>query len=111
MNLQNLISKLLKSLSISIIFNILSCNSAESDFEKAKTINNIEAYENFQKKYPNHQLSKEAISLRDKLAFEITKEINSTIAFEDFLKNYPESQFVKVPLLNKLQTCPVQVRL
>ena len=78
-----------------VVIVLLSCSSPESDFEKAKQTNTIEAYQRFISKYPENSLSKDAVALRDRLAFENVKKSNSITSLELFIKDYPNNPFLQ----------------
>jgi hypothetical protein len=79
-----------KNLMLGIIFVvvIISCNTAENGWEKARQKNTIEAYESFLINYNDSSYFKKAIQE----IWVITTKNNTIQVYEDFLKKYPESK-------------------
>jgi len=81
---------------VTVIFTtaIISCRSPEKDFEKAKSENTIEVYEDFIKKYPESEFVEEAHKIVCDLAFNEAKAKNTIEAFENYINKYPESDHI-----------------
>lgn len=91
-------------IALCILFIFTSCESPEGEFNKAKQINTIEAYNNFLEKYPNDPLASEAKSQLARLEY-LSFSINPTLdAFIKFFEKYSESNYLdsaKQKLLGK----------
>jgi hypothetical protein len=72
---------------------LISCSSPESEFQKAKEKNSIQAFDEFIKKYPESSLVNEAEKLIYLISFDNTKDTNTIEAFEEFLRKYPIGEF------------------
>lgn len=70
--------------------------------ETAKKKNTISSYDYFITTYKDAQSQKrEAIFLRDSLAFNHAKSTNSVGSFDYFIENYPNSSFLSVAITNR----------
>ena len=63
----------------------------ERAFDKAKSLNTLEAYQNFINLYPNAIQNVEAISKRNERAFEKVKSLNTLEAYQNFINLYPNA--------------------
>ncbi len=72
---------------------IFACDNSQSDFEKTKKLNTIEAYTRFIAKYPVSHLSDDAKNLRDQLAFEMTADSTTTDSLAPLKTNVLENLF------------------
>lgn len=70
---------------------ILACDRSQSEFEKTRQLNTIEAYNSFIKKYSTKPLANEAINLRDQLAFEMTADSTTTDSLAPLKPNILEN--------------------
>jgi hypothetical protein len=73
---------------------ILACGNEESDFEKAKETNTVQAIEEFIEKHPESRFIQRADEMLDSLRYYIVKSKASVADCKEFLENYPESRYV-----------------
>jgi hypothetical protein len=77
-----------------IIFLFISCETPESEFEKAKEENTIQAYKNFLSKYPDHKLKAEAENQIVKLEYLIFSKKPSLKALLDLIEKYQGNNYL-----------------
>lgn len=61
---------------------------------EAKRVNTVSAYDTFLKEYPDHELVKEALDLREKAVFDESKALDSIESYRNYLKQYPSGIYV-----------------
>jgi len=74
---------------------ILSCANENKDWEKVKSSNTVESYEEFIKEYPNSSLLDSANIYIELIYFSQAKKKNTIEGFENFISRYPESKLIK----------------
>ncbi|MFQ5641605.1 MAG: hypothetical protein ACE5IR_26825, partial [bacterium] len=77
-----------------LLFVIFACDSGESDYEKAKQVNTIQAYEEFVNKHPDSRFVDAAKRNIDSLRYDILVSQGNLEAYEEFVHKYPDSRFV-----------------
>ncbi|NQU33443.1 MAG: hypothetical protein HQ521_09435 [Bacteroidetes bacterium] len=101
-------------LSIFLIF-LLSCTTANKQWEKAKEANSIEGYELFLSKYPESEHSQEALNIKGKLEennlWEETKDKNTVEGYELFLSKYTDSEFSEEAKNTKANLEEIKIKL
>jgi hypothetical protein len=79
---------------IILILFISSCSTPQKEFDKIKKENKIESFNQFIEKYPENDLTRKAIHMRDSLAFTYAMESNKIDSLEWFINEFPESNFL-----------------
>ncbi|MFC2151014.1 tol-pal system YbgF family protein [Bacteroidota bacterium] len=77
-----------------MIMIFIGCNPDKKEWQKAKSINSISAYENFVNQFPNSSFVDSAYFKIDKIRFEKAATVNSIQIFQKFIEDYPESAFL-----------------
>lgn len=82
-----------KHLLLLIIWVILysACTNPDKEFQKAKSLNTIDAYTDFITRFPESELVEPAEFAICSLTFDAAKQSNTHEAYESFLSTYPES--------------------
>jgi hypothetical protein len=75
-----------------VLIFVASCATMQSRWETARSLDTIQAYENFLKRYPRGAFAGEARSLLEALYFQKAKDTNTITAYEEFLTHYPEGK-------------------
>ncbi len=89
-------SKLLSRKTLCILaamFLMMSCVTVSSEFKKARNIDTVVAYQEFLKKYPNSEFTKEAKKRIEELEYEKAKSENTIESYQRFIEKYPDSEF------------------
>lgn len=75
------------------------CSRQQSDWEKARTANNIESYEQFVKKYPTGEFTSQAQArvkeLEEERDWQKSRDADTPDAYQAFLKQYPEGKWTE----------------
>jgi hypothetical protein len=75
------------------------CSRQQSDWEKARTANNIESYEQFVKKYPTGEFTSQAQArvkeLEEERDWQKARDADTPDAYQAFLKQYPEGKWTE----------------
>ena len=86
---------------------LMSCTTAEKQWEEAKSKNTVEGYELFLSKYPESEFAQEALNVKVKLEeknlWGEAKSKNTIEGYELFLSKYPESEFAQEALNVKVK--------
>ena len=79
---------------ISQLVLVAGCHSAQSDWEKASSLNTIAAYQDFLNKHPNDERATEAKAMirqqEDNDAWDIARHEGSVVAYQGYLEKYPQ---------------------
>lgn len=85
---------------ISFLVLLISCTSAEKQWEEAKKANTIERYELFLADYPESEFVHEAQNaksiLEENNLWSVTKSKNTIEGYELFISKYPEGTFAQI---------------
>jgi outer membrane protein assembly factor BamD (BamD/ComL family) len=84
----------LKKIVLLLVIIVCSCNTIERDWNNTLTINTVDSYEEFIRKYPESDLTNDAKTKIELLEWEKALENNSFNVFSEFIGKYPESQFL-----------------
>jgi hypothetical protein len=79
------------------LFIFISCSNIEKDYQKAIKEDSIETYEDFLKKHPESNYTKEIknkILALEKSEFEAAMKKNTVIVYEQFIAKFPNSKFI-----------------
>jgi cell division septation protein DedD len=75
------------------------CSREQSDWEKARTVNDTESYELFVKKYPKGTFTPQALSrikeLTEERDWQKARDADTPEAYQAFLKQYPEGTWTE----------------
>ncbi len=75
------------------------CSRQQSDWDKARTANNIESYEQFVKKYPSGDFTAQAQArlkeLEEEREWQKARDADTPDAYQAFLKQYPEGKWTE----------------
>jgi len=81
------------------LFLAAGCSRQQSDWEKARTANNIESYEQFVKKYPTGEFTSQAQArvkeLEEERDWQKARDADTPDAYQAFLKQYPEGKWTE----------------
>jgi hypothetical protein len=81
------------------LFFAAGCSRQQSDWEKARTANNIESYEQFVKKYPTGEFTSQAQArvkeLEEERDWQKARDADTPDAYQAFLKQYPEGKWTE----------------
>jgi len=69
------------------------CSNPEKEFNKAKQVNTIEAYNGFLEKYPETEFSQAAKDSIIRIEFEKAIKTHTIEIYNEFLEKYPQSSF------------------
>lgn len=72
-----------------------SCSFEKRDWEEAKKVNTIQAYQAFLKQHPKGELADSAKYSLELAYFEKAKSSNTIQASEEYLKRYPKGRFAE----------------
>lgn len=87
------------SLSCVAILALAGCSRQQSDWDKARTANNLESYEQFVKKYPAGDFTAQAQArvkeLEEERDWQKARDADTPDAYQAFLKQYPEGKWTE----------------
>jgi len=84
-----------KVICVGLLFSISSCSSPENDFKEAVSEGNMEGFENFIAKYPEHSLVDEARNKMDSIQFTLAIADNKIGKLEDFIQENPSNKYIE----------------
>jgi hypothetical protein len=84
----------LKGIVLLLAIIVCSCNTIERDWDIALTINTVDSYEEFIKKYPESDFTNEAKTKVEYLEWEKAVQQNVIAVYEKFMTKYPESAYI-----------------
>ena len=80
-----------------LVLSLGACSRQQSDWEKTRAANTTEAYEQFVKKYPNGEFSKQAEAhlkeLYEERDWQKARDTDTQEAYQAYLKQYPEGKW------------------
>ena len=81
------------------LFSAAGCSRQQNDWEKARTANNIESYEQFVKKYPTGEFTGQAQArvkeLEEEHDWQKARDADTPDAYQAFLKQFPEGKWTE----------------
>lgn len=87
------------SLSCVAILALAGCSRQQSDWDKARTANNLESYEQFVKKYPSGDFTAQAQArvkeLEEERDWQKARDADTPDAYQAFLKQYPDGKWTE----------------
>ena len=87
------------SLSCVALLALAGCSRQQSDWDKARTTNNLESYEQFVKKYPSGDFTAQAQArvkeLEEERDWQKARDADTPDAYQAFLKQYPEGKWTE----------------
>ena len=82
-----------------ILLSLGGCSRQQSDWEKTRAANTTDAYEQFLKKYPSGEFSKQADArvkeLYEERDWQKARDTDTLEAYQAFLKQYPEGKWAE----------------
>jgi hypothetical protein len=82
-----------------ILLSLGGCSRQQSDWEKTRAANTTDAYEQFLKKYPNGEFSKQADArvkeLYEERDWQKARDTDTLEAYQAFLKQHPEGKWAE----------------
>jgi cell division protein FtsN len=92
-------NKALLTVCLSVLLSLGGCSRQQSDWEKARTANTTDGYEQFLKKYPSGEFSKQAEArvkeLYEERDWQKARDTDTQEAYQAFLKQYPEGKWAE----------------
>ncbi|HEX3395432.1 MAG TPA: SPOR domain-containing protein [Steroidobacteraceae bacterium] len=93
------IKQALLVLSLTCALALCGCSRQQSDWEKTRTANTAEAYEQFVKKYPSGEFTAQAKAqlkgLYEERDWQKARDTDTLEAYQAFLKQYPEGKWTE----------------
>ncbi len=91
-----MINKSVLVLCFAVLLGIAGCSRQQSDWEKTRTTNTIDAYEQFLKSYPSGEFTAQAQArvkeLYEERDWQKARDADTLDAYQAFLKQYPEGR-------------------
>lgn len=84
-----------KVICVVLLFSVSSCSSPEKEFKEAVIGGNVEGFENFIAKYPDHSFVDEARNKIDSILYGLAIAENKIGKLEDFIKGNPSSKYIE----------------
>ncbi len=69
---------------------LAGCSTVNMDWEKALSINTLEAYDEFLRKYPDSEYTQQALQKVEPMRFQKAKEDGTTRGYSLYLMRYPD---------------------
>src|SRR5579871_6989382 len=92
-------NKALLTLSLSVLLSLGGCSRQQSDWEKTRTANTTDAYEQLLKKYPSGEFTAQAQArvkeLYEERDWQKARHADTPEAYQAFLKQYPEGKWTE----------------
>ena len=85
-----------------ILLSLLACVTAKSQYEEARKVNTLAAYQNFLGKYPSGEYAQLAQNKIEALEFEKAQAVNSVEAYETFMSS-SNSELFKNYAIQRIQ--------
>ena len=90
---------LIHVLTIALALSVAGCSRQQSDWQKTRETNSIEAYDAFLKKYPTGEFTAQAQAqlkqLEEDRDWAKARDTDTLDAYQAFLKQYPEGRFTE----------------
>jgi cell division septation protein DedD len=94
-----MINKSVLVLCFAVLLGIAGCSRQQSDWEKTRTTNTIDAYEQFLKSYPSGEFTAQAQArvkeLYEERDWQKARDADTLDAYQAFLKQYPEGKWTE----------------
>jgi SPOR domain len=92
-------NKAVIGLCFTLLLGIYGCSRQQSDWEKTRTANTTDSYEQFIKKYPNGEFTAQAQArlkeLYEEHDWQKARDADTQEAYQAFLKQYPEGKYTE----------------
>ena len=92
-------NKAVIGLCFTVLLGIYGCSRQQSDWEKTRTANTAESYEQFIKKYPSGEFTAQAQArlkeLYEERDWQKARDADTQEAYQAFLKQYPEGKYTE----------------
>jgi hypothetical protein len=92
-------NKAVIGLCFTLLLGIYGCSRQQSDWEKSRTANTTDSYEQFIKKYPNGEFTAQAQArlkeLYEERDWQKARDADTQEAYQAFLKQYPEGKYTE----------------
>jgi outer membrane protein assembly factor BamD (BamD/ComL family) len=92
-------NKAVIGLCFTLLLGIYGCSRQQSDWEKTRTANTTESYEQFIKKYPTGEFTAQAQArlkeLYEERDWQKARDADTQEAYQAFLKQYPEGKYTE----------------
>jgi cell division septation protein DedD len=92
-------NKIVLTVCLSAVLSLGGCSRQQSDWEKSRAANTTDAYEQFLKKYPSGEFSKQAQArvkeLYEERDWQKARDTDTQEAYQAFLKQYPEGKWTE----------------
>jgi hypothetical protein len=92
-------NKAVIGLCFTLLLGIYGCSRQQSDWEKSRTANTTDSYEQFIKKYPNGEFTAQAQArlkeLNEERDWQKARDADTQEAYQAFLKQYPEGKYTE----------------
>ena len=99
MKIRQLGMKWVVGLACVAILAISGCSRQQNDWDKTRTANNLESYEQFVKKYPSGDFTAQAQArvkeLEEERDWQKARDADTPDAYQAFLKQYPEGKWTE----------------
>jgi hypothetical protein len=93
------VNKAVIGLCFTLLLGIYGCSRQQSDWEKSRTANTTDSYEQFIKKYPNGEFTAQAQArlkeLYEEHDWQKARDADTQEAYQAFLKQYPEGKYTE----------------
>jgi cell division septation protein DedD len=94
-----LMNKAVIGLCLTLLLGICGCSRQQSDWEKTRTANTTDSYEQFIKKYPSGEFTAQAQArvkeLYEERDWQKARDADTQEAYQAFLKQYPEGKWTE----------------
>ncbi|GAC1309285.1 MAG: hypothetical protein NVSMB10_16240 [Steroidobacteraceae bacterium] len=91
--------KLVLSICCSLVLVLSACSRQQSDWQKTREANSVDAYEHFLKKYPSGEFTAQAQArvkeLYEERDWQKARDADTPEAYQAFLKQYPEGKWTE----------------
>jgi cell division protein FtsN len=92
-------NKAVIGLCLTLLLGVCGCSRQQSDWEKTRTANTTDSYEQFIKKYPNGEFTAQAQArvkeLYEERDWQKARDADTQEAYQAFLKQYPEGKWTE----------------
>jgi hypothetical protein len=92
-------NKAVIGLCFALLLGVCGCSRQQSDWEKTRTANTTDSYEQFIKKYPNGEFTAQAQArvkeLYEERDWQKARDADTQEAYQAFLKQYPEGKWTE----------------
>lgn len=92
-------NKAVLGVGLALLLSLSACSRQQSDWEKTRTANTADAYEQFLKKYPTGEFTAQANArikdLYEERDWQKARDTDTQEAYQAFLKQYPEGKWAE----------------